>query len=329
MQLSLVGLGVWMAVAICWVLGCSRSTRQDASDAGLALVPSAEAPVALRPMATGKPGAAPSHATPEPHLVELAKKVAQLQKRLEEQDIFVLSSGHPVELVVAAPARPILSELKDAVLALLEAGLPTIVAAPPADDPVRSTLAAGGVAQAGDASPGVRVDIDASLHAAPGHRDRWVIPVCIVIGVPGSDCMLAVYERRNGKFRQALIVRSDDYSSVRKVHFGADWAISPPDDWDHYYVVAAWTHPWLTSSWRAFEYAAFAPSADPRRPKLLARGAGDAFWVNGFHIDAGIEGFAVAFTVWNKAENALAPRVHEWTMKEGSFRLTRQGGPLP
>jgi hypothetical protein len=258
-------------------------------------------------------------APPEPHVIELARKAASIQQRLREQEVFVMRDESHDQLVPEA-TRSTLREFKDAALAVVEASLPALAARPPSDGALRAPLVAGGVDWA-DSEQWEEKAIVGIIEPAPGHRDRWVVSLCILLA-PGSDCVLAVYERRKDQFQLALVIRSDDYESIQGAHHGSSWAISPPDVSDHYYIVVAHTFPWVAGSWRKFIYEAFEPTADPRRPKRLAQGTATAFWQAGFELEARQGGFSVSFGssfAWDP-KHFLHWTVHEWKRASGRFQ---------
>src|SRR5262249_3522701 len=154
-------------------------------------------------------------APPEPQIIELARKAAAIQHRLRGQEVFV-KRDEPPDYLVPEAARSTLRELKDAALAVVEASLPALVARPPGAAALRSMFEAGGVAWTSSKDWREKA-IDGAVGPAPGHRDRWMVSLCILLS-PGSDCILALYERRKDQFHPALVIRSDDYDSITRAH---------------------------------------------------------------------------------------------------------------
>jgi hypothetical protein len=263
---------------------------------------------------------------PSAPAVEKAKVVAAVQTRLQKMKVFVRKADPKAESleydVVPPDARAALRELKDAILAVAEAEIPQAVTQPRASRALDATFEAGGAQLSKPGSGVVNGAVSLSLDAVPDHEDRWVLSACVE-EEPGSDCMVALYERRAGVLRLMLVSRNDDYESILGARQGAEWAVSPPLD-DKIYLVHAYTYPW-TSRTRNFEYVALAPGPDARRPKVIARGKSDdsAFWQEGFSLRAEPDAFTVLFSVRSANGLSLESRVHEWRRQGDAFRYIR------
>lgn len=199
-------------------------------------------------------------------------------------------------MVVPAEVRRVLLELKDAVLESTDRLLPPALAQAEPGAALGKALAGEGYIRG--EQPAEQTALDVSVRALPKHRERWGVTLCIVVS-PGEDCVLAIYERREGALRRSLVIRSDLYDSIEGALQQLTWAASPPDERDRYYVVEAHTHPWPTSNFRQFWYRALAPSAEADEPIVLASARDSGRWTNGFRLEAEAERFWVAFDVWS------------------------------
>jgi len=259
-------------------------------------------------------------------VIERAKAVAAVQRELTNATVFVWREKPP-ELAVSPEARGALRKLKDAILGALDVELPAAVERPSPADELRSAFVAGGVVwSGGPGSEWKEAALDISIKVPAGHHDRWLVEACILLA-PGSDCIAAVYQRRNGRVQSVLIARSDDYANSRGARHATSWDISPPDPGDSYYLVGVYTYPWPSSCWRDFEYVALAPTAEPSHPSQLASGTGVAYWCSGLRINAQPDRFTVAYKVSNEHGTDTTEHVDEWTRQNGQFRLTKKDRP--
>jgi len=247
------------------------------------------------------PSAAPAPLGPGP----------ALQRRLAELEVFVdAEPGRP--MVVPAEVRRVLVDLKDALLDSAERLLPGALERPDSEAALEDALSGQGYTA-----------LDVSLRAPSGHRERWGVTLCVVVS-PGSDCLLAVYERRNDALRRALVVRSDLYDTIEGALHGLTWAASPPDGSGRYYVLEAHTHPWPSSRFRKLEYRALAPGADSGEPIVLASAKASGIWENGFRLEASAERFSVEFDVHTEAgPDFVKPERHTWVRRSGTFTRSK------
>jgi hypothetical protein len=263
---------------------------------------------------------------PSAPAVEKAKVVAAIQTRLQKMKVFAVKDDPKAQSleydVIPPAARAALRELKDAILAVAEAEIPQAVTRRGASQALGATFEAGGALLSKSGAASVNGAISLELAAVPDQEDRWVLSACVE-EEPGSDCMVALYERRDGVLRLLLVSRSDDYESISSARQGTEWAVSPPLD-DKLYLLHAYTYPW-SSQTRDFEYVALAPGPDSRRPKVVAKGKSDdsAFWQEGFSLRAEPDAFTVLFSVRSADGLSRVSRVHEWKRQGSAFRYLR------
>lgn len=151
---------------------------------------------------------------PSAPAVEKAKVVAAVQARLQKMKVFAVKDdpkARSLEYDVIPPdARTALRELKDAILAVAEAEIPQAVTRPGASQALGATFEAGGAQLSKSSSVSVNGAISLELVTVPNQEDRWVLSACVE-EEPGSDCMVALYERWAGDLRLMLVSRNDDY----------------------------------------------------------------------------------------------------------------------
>ncbi len=161
--------------------------------------------------------------------------------------------------------------------------------------------------------------VDAEVAALPKHRDRWLVNTCVLLA-PGSDCVLSVYERRQGQLRTVLVLRNDGYASITGAMHALQVTASPPDARDGFYVLEAHTFPWPSSRFRQFTYRAFALGATPDQPVFLGGAAAYGDWMNGFELSAEERSFSVGFDVMSeKLPDLAAPVVHRFRRSGARF----------
>jgi hypothetical protein len=239
-----------------------------------------------------------------------------LQRQLQASEFFVQVEDSP-EAKVYPQAQAVLRDLKTELLRSIESAFPSVVDAPDPTAALRERLVAMGLEWAGDKwEDGV---VDGEVAALPQHRERWMAITCVLLA-PGSDCMLSVYERRQGQMKTVLVLRNDGYATITGAVHALSVVASPPDARDRFYVLEAHTFPWPSSRWRQFTYRAFAPGPTPEAPGFLGGASAYGDWMNGFDLKAQEGSFSVGFNVMSeRLPDLAAPVVHRWKRSGGRF----------
>jgi hypothetical protein len=243
--------------------------------------------------------------------------IAELQGQLKNGAFEPEEHGGEKEFIVPPHLRIALVSLKDQLLAAVDRNFEELVKTPSTAKALEKMFVREGATWAGEEWRDG--EIDGNFGPAPQHDARWLLTLCIHLS-PGSDCLAAVYERRRGAIRRALIFREDDYSSITDAVHALEWTISPPDGHDRFYVVEAHTHPWPSSNWRTFWYSSLVPGSTPGEPKRIAEGSGSAFWVAGFDVKARAGGFSVGFSAMDDDVAKFTKTVvHRWKKTAAGF----------
>jgi hypothetical protein len=247
------------------------------------------------------------------------RSIPELQSALLEHGAFeVVEREGQNEYTVSPDKRMILLELKDGLLSTLDRQIEQMVKSPPARDTLEKMFVAEGARWVAEAwRDGA---INGTLAPAAQHEDRWLVTLCILIA-PGSDCLAAVYERRGGATRRAMVFRTDRYTSLEGAVHALEWTISPPDENDRFYLLEAHTYPWPTSNWRDFSYSALIPGRSPDLPEPAAQDSGFAYWVDGFDLKARSDGFTVSFSGKNDGPGKPTKTIaHRWNKTPVGFQ---------
>ena len=276
------------------------------------------------PTSSSAAPAPPTRPAPSPSPDEPARRsIPELQRVLLEARLFeVLAPVDGKEYTISPDDRMTLLELKDELLSVVDRNLESMVKSPPARDTLQKMFVSEGVRWGEkEWKDGA---INGSLAPAPLHEDRWLVTLCILIS-PGSDCLAAVYERRGGATRRAMVFRNDRYTSVEGAVHALEWVISPPDEKDRFYILEAHTYPWPSSNWRDFAYSVLTPGSNPNSPEPAAQDSGYAYWVDGFDLKALPEEFTVSFSGKDDGPGKLKKTiVHRWDRTPTGFH--RQHG---
>jgi hypothetical protein len=292
-------LGLVTAALATALASACRSPSHSAPAPSASVAPSAPAPLT-----------SPS-AVPEP-----LGAGAVLQRRLAGLEVFV-DAEPPRPMVVPAEVRRVLVELKDALLESTDRLLPSTLAQTEPGAALGKALANEGYLCSDQRMEQTALDV--SVRALPKHRERWGVTLCVLLN-PGSDCVLAVYERREGELRRSLVIRSDLYDSIEGALQALTWTAAPPDERDHYYVLEAHTHPWPTSNFRKFWYRALAPSAEPETPIVLSSAHDSGRWTSGFRLEAELDRFSVTFdSASNDGPAFEKPNTQTWVKRGQRF----------
>lgn len=303
---------VAIAFALALVAACrSREDRAPGRPDGSEATP--RAPTSSSAAAT-EPAPALSSTPEDP----ARRSIPELQRILLDAHLFeALTPADGKEYTISPDDRMALLELKDGLLSSVDRNLESMVKSPLARDTLQKTFVAEGVRWAEkEWKDGA---INGTLAPAPLHEDRWLVTLCILIS-PGSDCLAAVYERREGTTRRAMVFRNDRYTSVEGAVHALHWVISPPDERDRFYLLEAHTYPWPSSNWRDFSYSALTPGKNPNSPEPGAQDSGFAYWVDGFDLKAVADGFSVAFSGKGDDPAKLKKTVtHRWNRTATGF----------
>jgi hypothetical protein len=251
-------------------------------------------------------------------------RAAKLQRQLRNLEVFVTATGDEMRIDVPPEAQRLLRDFKDALLDSLDRVLPGALNKLEPTQALQEAMVGEGLDWAASNDWSERA-IDGSIEPVPKHSGRWLATLCILLA-PGSDCMIVVYEHRQGRLQQALVVRSDMYTSIEGALHALTWAISPPDADDGFYLLEAHTHPWPASRWRSFSYRALAPSGTAEKPLVLAEASASGNWENGFGLDARSDRFTVTYDVWSdRGPDFQATKVHTWARHQDRFRPITPG----
>jgi hypothetical protein len=109
-----------------------------------------------------------------------------------------------------------------------------------------------------------------------------LIAVTTSLGVVcGEDTSLYVFERKGCNFQLVLARESNGYEDVSGAQGRFQYAISPRDRSDRYFVVSADVSPWCSSNWQAIRYRLERPGSSPSNPAVIASGEGTTFLQDG------------------------------------------------
>ncbi len=307
-------------LALALLSGCD-----DVSNEQVALIPEAwpSAPLVPTAVPSGSASTAPVASASNavrpvpPDIVKSARRVAELQNQLRSLGDILDFTVPPDRPKVPLAAQRVVRQLQVTALEVITAYLPIALDAA-TTDPLAAAFVAADVAwiHDWDTFPGLGA-LWASLSPAAGHQDRWFVLLHIDLG-HGGDSSLALFERREGSLRLALVDRTPVVKSVRDVRFARTWTISPPDAQDAYYVVTGWTNPWVASCWRDMRFHVLAPGRDPWAPRRLARSTAPTYWCNGWSFDATATGFSLDYDGHDDVETIRARR-QRWVRRGDRF----------
>jgi hypothetical protein len=101
-----------------------------------------------------------------------------------------------------------------------------------------------------------------------GHPD--LLAVTTEIGVCcGSDTSLYLF-RDNGKHWELILAQeSNNYDDISGAQGSFQYAISPPDKKNEFFVVVANVNPWCISNWQSLRYKVLRPGKSASEPRIL------------------------------------------------------------
>jgi hypothetical protein len=117
-------------------------------------------------------------------------------------------------------------------------------------------------------------DFGYSVKLWPSHKLGIVATFSIACG---NDAVLAMFEREAGSWRQVMTWSSEPYTEVSGAFGTFDYAVSPPDDAGHWYVLTKNIAPWCSSTWSSIRYAILRPDPQSLHPRVAFSGK-DFMW---------------------------------------------------
>jgi hypothetical protein len=123
----------------------------------------------------------------------------------------------------------------------------------------------------------------------------------------GSDAALFIFSRQADDWREALRWHSKDYATVAGGLWAFDYAISPPDQAGHWFVVTKNVAPWCSSTWSDIRISVLRPKPAGVTPAKLF-GASYEMWWGGDDfgsVSADARGFSLRYHGASKNPDAL------------------------
>jgi len=100
-----------------------------------------------------------------------------------------------------------------------------------------------------------------------------LIVVTITLGIPcGSDSSLYIFQRTEQQWRLALAQEANDYDQISGAQGLFDYAISPLDSNNEFFILTGNVNPWCTSNWQGIRYSALRFGATAYQPQIIAAG---------------------------------------------------------
>lgn len=118
--------------------------------------------------------------------------------------------------------------------------------------------------------------VDATLARAEKHPDLLIATTTIGI-MCGGDDSLYVYRQNGARWDLILASEQNDYEKISSAQFGLQYAVSPPDKNNEFFLAFVHTTAWCTSNWQGLQYKAIKPTSDPNSPEVLYSGADGAY----------------------------------------------------
>ncbi len=293
-----VGWAVLFPVVV--ALGCSADERPAAV---VTRRPSKAATSALRTRPEPPASPAPSTVLDADPTRQRAEAFVALQRRLAK-----FSADD--DLSLPAGARPLLKALKRAGRDVIEARLSELLEARSRGEKLPEKLGtaalepferAGAVMGDHENRPPIGSLDVISLRKLPGNDQLFA--ATLGLGLPcGYDEALFVFRyRADARVEHVLTASSDDYATIADGQLALEYAVSPRDEQGGFYVVTAHATPWCSSLWRKLTYRAYAPSADPERPKVLVSGESSVWIGEGLaELEAERDRFELRFVGWDR-----------------------------
>ncbi|MFO0611110.1 MAG: hypothetical protein U0414_00885 [Polyangiaceae bacterium] len=218
----------------------------------------------------------------------------------------------------------LLRELKDAATAVsldvVRALGPAVRGARAADLGAVLTQAFAGLGVVGD-ERGKLAAIE--LEPLPGRAD-WLAVCFSIWGDVALDDVALVVSIEGAEPRLLAALRHDGYASITDARFASTFALSPPYPDGSWWIVDAYSHPWITSNWRGITYEVLEPTSAPPALRRVFRVSDSAF----LGADAAgtlttrADGFEVRYQSWETLSERIR-REYVRSYRRDGARFTR------
>lgn len=85
----------------------------------------------------------------------------------------------------------------------------------------------------------------------------------------GNDTSLYLFKDDGKQWKLIMAQESNNYDEVSGAQGGFQYAISPPDKQNKYFVVTANVNPWCTSNWQSLRYQVLRPGKSAEQPLII------------------------------------------------------------
>jgi hypothetical protein len=110
-----------------------------------------------------------------------------------------------------------------------------------------------------------------NIRQPPSHPE--LLAATTAIGVRcGKDSSLYLFKRVGERWELILTQEANGYEDISGAQGMFDYAISPPDAKDDFFIVTANVNPWCTSNWQSIRYSLLRIGPSASEPQIMASG---------------------------------------------------------
>jgi len=142
-----------------------------------------------------------------------------------------------------------------------------------------------------------------------GHPD--LIGVRITLGIAcGDDSSLYLFQAQGRDWKLILAWGVDEYGAVSQAlgHFA--YAVSPPDQGNHWYVLTASINPYCSSVWRTLHFQVMRTGPVATKPAVVFEHEEIGRWDHPLDVEAHPRWLRVNFMAWQKLDSLRNYREH-------------------
>jgi hypothetical protein len=105
------------------------------------------------------------------------------------------------------------------------------------------------------------------------HLHPELLAVTTTLGVRcGSDTSIYLFKKTGAQWDLVLAQEANGYEDVSGAQGMFDYAVSPPDAQNNFFVVTMNVNPWCTSNWQSLRYSVLRIGPNADQPQIMAKG---------------------------------------------------------
>lgn len=148
----------------------------------------------------------------------------------------------------------------------------------------------------------------------------------------GKDTSFYIFKNNGTQWELVLAQEANDYDEISDAHGRFQYAISPPDNRNDFFVVTANVNPWCTSNWQQIRYEVLRLGRSADKPERVLSGK-DTIYLGvdppEYQLSTSTQGFSLSFASYefmNRMNKGAADPVNEKDIRRSHVVTYRING---